>query len=74
MKLFLSGILQNKIGDLGTKYLGLGLSKLIKLNYLEFYLYQKVSSNKIGDLGTKYLGLGLSKLIRLIYLDLDLRL
>ena len=25
----------NKIGDIGIKYLGLGLTKLIKLNYLE---------------------------------------
>ena len=25
---------ENKIGDIGTKYLGLGLSKLIKLNKL----------------------------------------
>ena len=28
----------NKIGDIGTKYLGLGLSKLIKLIYLELDL------------------------------------
>ena len=28
----------NKIGDLGTKYLALGLSRLIKLTYLKFDL------------------------------------
>ena len=31
-------ILKNKIGDIGTKYLGLGLSKLIKLNNLTINL------------------------------------
>ena len=30
--------LSNKIGDIGTKYLGLGLSKLIKLIYLNINL------------------------------------
>ena len=29
-------LLENKIGYIGTKYLGLGLSKLIKLTYLYF--------------------------------------
>ena len=28
----------NKISDIGIKYLGLGLSKLIKLNYLDLNL------------------------------------
>ena len=28
----------NKIKDIGIKYLGLGLSKLIKLNNLDLYL------------------------------------
>ena len=54
----------NKIGDIGIKYLGLGLSKLIKLINLILYL-EKYFSNEIGYIGTKYLGLGLSKLIKL---------
>ena len=31
-------MLYNKIRDIGTKYLGLGLSKLIKLNELKLLL------------------------------------
>ena len=31
-------IIENKIGDIGTKYIGLGLSKLILLSYLKLYL------------------------------------
>ena len=46
-----------KIEDIGSKYLGLLLSKLIKLNYLLSY------SNKIKYIGSKYLGL--SRLIKL---------
>ena len=57
--------LWNKIGDIGTKYLGLGLSKLIKLINLDLRLWINILSNKIRDIGIRYLGLGLSKLIKL---------
>ena len=30
---------KNKIGDIGAKSLGIGLSKLIKLTYLLFHFY-----------------------------------
>ena len=65
--------LWNNIGNIGIKYLVLGLSKLNKLTnlYLTLYLFL---GNKIRDIGTKYLGLGLYKLIKLIYLRLDLEL
>ena len=65
-------IFNNKIGDEGIKYLGLGLSKLIKLKYLNLNLDYNLN-NKIGGEGIKYLGLGLSKLIKLNYLKLDFR-
>ena len=67
---------RNKVRDIGTKYLGLGLSKLIKLTNLELLLYKIIFIfiNKIGDIGSKYLGLGLSRLIKLISLGLYLRL
>ena len=52
----------NKIRDIGIKYLGLGLTKLIKLNDL------------IRDIGIKYLGLGLTKLIKLNDLTLRIKL
>ena len=29
---------RNKIGDIGTKYIGLGLSKLNKLTYLKLWI------------------------------------
>ena len=32
-------LFDNKIKDIGSKYLGLGLSKLIKLTYLKLILY-----------------------------------
>ena len=54
----------NKIKYIGAKYLGLCLSKLIKLFNLLFH-YKIFYLNKIGDIGTKYLVLGLSKLIKL---------
>ena len=38
----------NKIGYIGIKYLGLGLSKLIKLKYLNLKLDYNLN-NKIGD-------------------------
>ena len=50
--------------------MGLGLSKLIKLNKLILF----INNNKIGDIGIKYLGLGLSKLIKLNNLSLKLSL
>ena len=37
-------MLKNKIGDIGAKYLGLGLSKLILLRYL-FYDFGNYFSN-----------------------------
>ena len=70
MKIF---TLNNKICDIGIKYLGLGLSKLIKLNYLKLE-FSFIFNNKIGDIGIKYLALGLSKLINLYYLKLFLKL
>ena len=36
MRLSYFKYLGNKIGNIGAKYLGLGLSKLIKLTYLHF--------------------------------------
>ena len=51
--------LGNKIEDIGSKYLGLGLYKLIKLTNLYF----DILDNNIGDIWSKYLGLGLYKLI-----------
>ena len=59
----------NKIRDIGIKYLGLGLYKLIKLIILYLSL-RNILRNKIGDIGIKYLGLGLSKLIKLNNLNL----
>ena len=45
-------MLKNKIGDIGAKYLGLALSKLIKLIYLYLDLdLQK--KNKIIDIKAK---------------------
>ena len=37
----LENIFTNKIGDIGAKYLALGLSKLIKLTNLFLELYNK---------------------------------
>ena len=54
----------NKIGDIGIKYLGLGLSKLIKLINLNINL-KYLFKNNIGNIGIKYLVLGLSKLTKL---------
>ena len=56
--------------------MGLGLSKLIKVNNLTLRLYTNfilIKWNYIGDIGMKYLGLGLYELIKLVYLDLNLR-
>ena len=33
--------ISNKIGDIGTKYFGLGISKLIELNKLTLWLFIK---------------------------------
>ena len=44
-------LFNNNIGDIGSKYLGLGLYKLIKLNYLYLGLYKLIKLN--------YLSLGL---------------
>ena len=44
MKIF---TLNNKICDIGIKYLGLGLFKLIKLNYIELYLKYFISDSLI---------------------------
>ena len=57
----------NKIGNIGTKYLGLGLSKLIKLINLNINL-KYLFKNNIGNIGIKYLVLGLSKLTKLLFL------
>ena len=35
-------LLLNKIGDIGAKYIGLGLSKLIKLISLTFNIFKKL--------------------------------
>ena len=35
---FIKIVFNNKIGNIGSKYLGLGLSKLIKLNHLKLDL------------------------------------
>ena len=50
MKIF---ILNNKIYDIGIKYLGLGLSKLIKLKYLNLtfcFLYVRIFNKIIKKL------------------------
>ena len=43
--------INNKIGDILIKYLGLGLSKLIYLNQLTLWLKFCLFENKIGDIG-----------------------
>jgi hypothetical protein len=43
--------MKNKIGDIGSKYIGSGLCKLVKLNKLDLY----VARNSLGDIGIKYL-------------------
>ena len=47
------------MGDIGAKYLGLGLYKLIKLNYLYLDL-RFLFWLKLRNFGIKYLGLGIS--------------
>ena len=54
-------IFENYIGDIGVKYLGLALSKLIKLKLLVLHLWKYFYNfNLIKDIGVKYIGLGLS--------------
>ena len=51
------------------KYLGLVLSKFIKLIYIKLDFDFKIRNN-IGDIGAKYIGLALSKLFKLTNLIL----
>ena len=44
-------MLDNQIGDIGVKYLE--LSKLIKLNHLDFYIECYFIKNKIRDIGAE---------------------
>ena len=54
------------INNIGIKYIGLSLSKFIKLIYL------KMNLDFINNIGIKYIGLSLSKLIKLTKLNFEI--